>query len=290
MSHEQKVEKITDEDLLKGALNEESLGSVVADHHGKGKEKVKGQKEKVEEKIKEEKFKKNDVVVSAPEKDKESKETEENQKEKPKKVKQGKAKERSKNYLAAKALIDPAKKYELEEAIELVKKTSLTSFDGNIEVHVRVIGKSGKPEILRGFVQYPNSTGKKTKIVILDEKIIEDIIKTGKIDADIYLTKPALMPQVAKLAKILGPKGKMPNPKSGTITENPEKTLKELSGGQVEYKSDNTGNIHQVIGKISFENKKLIDNYQALLPLLPKEKIIAVNLCATMGPAVKVQN
>jgi len=123
----------------------------------------------------------------------------------------------------------------------------------------------------------------------LDEKIIEEITKTSKAEADIYLTTPALMPQVAKLAKILGPKGKMPNPKSGTITDNPEKTLKELSGGQVEYKSDNTGNIHQVIGKVSADSKKLIDNYQALISLLPKEKIIAVNLCATMGPAVKVQ-
>ena len=115
-----------------------------------------------------------------------------------------------------------------------------------------------------------------------------EIAKTGKADADIYLTTPANMPKVAKLAKILGPKGKMPNPKSGTITDNIEKAQKDLAGGQVEYKTDNTGNLHQVIGKVSMGVKDLLANYTALKSVLPKEKIVSINLCATMGPGVKV--
>ena len=98
------------------------------------------------------------------------------------------------------------------------------------------------------------------------------------------------MPKIAKLAKILGPKGKMPNPKSGTISDNPEKVQKELEAGQVEYKSDQYGNIHQIIGKVSADSKKLEENFSALLYVLPKEKIASITICATMGPGVKVQS
>ncbi|OGD56286.1 hypothetical protein A2V71_04035 [Candidatus Berkelbacteria bacterium RBG_13_40_8] len=205
-------------------------------------------------------------------------------------MKAGKAKIRSKKYQEAKAPIDAAKKYEIEEAIGLVKKTSYTSFDGNIEVHIRILGKSGKPEQVRGLLQYPHATGEKIKAVILTDKIIEEILKTGKATADIYLTTPALMSKVAKLAKILGPKGKMPNPKAGTITADPEKTMKNMSAGQVEYKTDDTGNIHQVIGKVSGKIEDLEENYKRLISVLPIDKIVSISLCATMGPAVKVSN
>ncbi|MDO8686673.1 MAG: 50S ribosomal protein L1, partial [Candidatus Berkelbacteria bacterium] len=170
----------------------------------------------------------------------------------------------------------------------LVKKTSMTKFDGNVEVHIRILGKNGKPEQVRGLLQYPHSTGKKISIVILDDRIIDEIEKTKKVEADIYLTTPAMMPKVAKLAKILGPKGKMPNPKAGTITADPEKTMKDMSAGQVEYKTDNTGNIHQVIGKVSGKVEDLEENLKELISVLPTEKIVSANLCATMGPAVKV--
>lgn len=275
---------------------EPAVSGPVAEHHGRKKEKEKGRKEKIEEKIKEKKFEKEEEILekpleqekkaSAPAEGEEAKSAEAPER---RREKVGKAKIRSKRYQEVVVLIDPIKKYEVAEAIDLVKKTSLTKFGGNVEVHLRMLAKTGKPESLRGFIQYPHPTGKKLEIIVLDEKVITEIEKTGKAAADIYLATPAIMPRVAKLAKILGPKGKMPNPKSGTITNNPEKTMKELSGGQVEYKTDSFGNIHQVIGKVSAEPKVLEENLKALLSALPVDRIVSINLCATMGPGVKVQ-
>lgn len=255
----------------------ESLGDIEADHHGKEKPKTENRKPKLEEEKK----------ASDPAEELEAKSTEALAKVE-KKPKKGKAKIRSKKYQEVKALVDSKEKYEIKEAIELVKKTSMTKFDGNVEVHIRLLGKNGKPEQVRGLLQYPHSTGKKLNVVILDEKIIDEIEKTKKVDADIYLAIPAQMSKVAKLAKILGPKGKMPNPKAGTITEDPEKTMKDMSAGQVEYRTDNTGNLHQVIGKVSGKVEDLEENLKALIAVLPTEKIVSANLCATMGPAVKV--
>lgn len=268
----------------------EDLSEIETEHHGRQKEEVKTKKKDVEEEIKQAKIKDNQENQENLEDQEETEEkTETKETKKTSKKKAGKAKVRSKKYQAARDLVEANKKYDLEEGIELVKKTSMTKFDGNVELHVRILGKSGKPEQIRGLIQYPHSTGKKMSVVVLDEKTIEEIAKTGKVDADIYLTTPADMPKVAKLAKILGPKGKMPNPKSGTITDDPEKTKKDLEGGQAEYKTDNTGNIHQIIGKISADAKALMENYNTLIAVLPKDKIVSINLCATMGPSVKIQ-
>jgi len=280
----------TQKSVVIGESPEAIISGPVAEHHGK-KEKGKSKKGKVEEKIKEKKFKKEIEVSEKNEetgKIKEEKPAEESE-EKSKKVKVGKAKVRSKKYQEVNALIDHEKKYNLAEALELVKKTSFSKFDGNVEVHVRVISKSRKPENIRGLLKYPHPTGKSIKVVILDEKVAAEIEKTGKAEADIYIATPEMMPKIAKLAKILGPKGKMPNPKSGTIAADPEKVKKELEGGQLEYKTDSLGNIHQVIGKVSAESKKLEENFNALLYVLPKEKITSVTICATMGPGIKVQ-
>lgn len=270
----------------------EGLDVIAAEHHGKAKEKGKSKKEKVEEKVKEKKFlpKETEEVEEKRSEEGEKKasvaKSAETKGEGRKKL--GKVKVRSKKYQDAASKIDRNKKYEIAEAIELVKKTTITDFDGNVEIHLHLLGKSGKPEQVRGLLQYPHPTGKKINVEILDEKTIAEIEKTKKAPADIYLTTPALMPQVAKLAKILGPKGKMPNPKSGTIVEDPEAAKKEMSGGKVEYKTDEYGNIHQVIGKVSAEIKVLEENYQSLMDVLPKEKIVSVTCCATMGPGIKV--
>lgn len=254
------------------------------------KEKTKWQEEKKEVGLSPEALAKGEEKL-AQEEASEAKTAEEVKEKKPKakKRKQGKAKVRSKKYQQVKALIDPKKKYEIAEALELVKKTSMTKFDGNVEVHIRLLGKSGKPEQARGLLKYPHSTGKKTTVVILDDKMVEGITASGKAPADIYVATPELMPKIAKLAKILGPKGKMPNPKAGTITADPEKTKKELEAGQTEYKTDSYGIIHQIIGKISGKTNELEENFSALLDVLPQDKIVSVNLCATMGPSVKVQ-
>jgi len=275
--------------VIGGEIPEE-LGGPIAEHHGKKKEKVK--KKKIGEKIKEEKFKPQEKVAVVEEKiEKEEKTAEEEKEKKPvpiKKKKVGKAKIRSKKYREVAALIDKQKLSDLPTAIELVKKTSLSKFDGNVEVHIRLLSKTGKPENLRGTLKYPHPTGKKIKVVILDEKLIEEIGKTKKANFDLVLATPAMMAKVGKLAKILGPQGKMPNPKSGTITENPAKTKKELETGMIEYKTDSYGIIHQVLGKVSSDLKVLEENFQALLNCLPKEKISSIHLCSTMGPAVKV--
>lgn len=287
----------------------EELGGPIAEHHGKDKSKQNaGKKKNVADKIKEAKYKKNedkkdvedvedvkdvkDVKDIEDAKDVKDVKDEGGAKdgEEKKKVaeKQGKARVRSKKYKKALELIDPSKIYEISDAILIIKKTSLSKFDGNVELHIRLLGKNGKPENVRGTLKYPFATGKKITCVILDDKKIEEIEKTKKVDFDIALATPQQMPKVGKLAKILGPKGKMPNPKSGTVTDDPEKTKKELEGGLAEYKTDSHGIIHQVIGKVSAEDKNITENFKALIAVLPVDKITSANLCATMGPAVKV--
>lgn len=265
----------------------EELGGPIAEHHGKKKEKPKSKKENIEEKIKAQKFAKDTQTKDAELAEPENK-TQESQKQAPKKkAKQGKRKIRSQKYQAAQKLIESEKIYPLEEALDLVKKTSITKFDGNVEVHVRILSKNGKPENVRGTLKYPHSTGKQIKVVILDENLIEEISKSAKADFDLALATPQMMPKVAKLAKILGPKGKMPNPKSGTVTATPEKTKEELEGGMTEYKTDSFGIIHQIIGKVSADKKALSENFRALLGVLPQDKISTLHLVATMGPAIK---
>ncbi|MFA6492992.1 MAG: hypothetical protein WCV58_02575 [Patescibacteria group bacterium] len=269
----------------------DDLGGPIAKHHGKKKEE-KSSKKNVEEQIKEAKYKKEKVEETVVEEKSEGEEVgqeeESSTKEKKTKAKVGKVKIRSKKYQKALELIDHTKIYELEDALDLVKKTSTSNFDGNVEVHVRLLLKNGKPENLRGMLKYPHATGKQIKVIILDEKIMEEIQKTKKTDFDIALATPEMMPKVAKLAKILGPKGKMPNPKSGTVTSDPEKTKKELEGGTIEYKTDKYGIIHQAIGKVSADLKILEENFRTLLSVLPLEKITTLNICATMWPSISV--
>jgi large subunit ribosomal protein L1 len=261
------------------------LSKIDNDQNGKVKETV-NKKQSVDDKIKKSRMQANQAAEAA---EGEEVAAEGDKATKKKKTKKGKAKVRGAKYLKAVELVERNKKYDIADALELVKKTSLTKFDGNVEVHVRLQGKSGKAEQLRGMIQYPHSTGKSVTVVVLNEKTIEEITASGKADADIYLTTPADMSKVAKLAKILGPKGKMPNPKSGTITMDPEKTKKELEGGKSEFKTDSYGIVHQIIGKVSGKQEELAANYKALMTTLPTERITSINLSATMGPSVKVQ-
>ena len=262
------------------------LSKIDNDQNGKVKETV-SKKESIDDKIKKSRMQANQAAEAA-EGEEVAEDTKSGKTEKKKKTKKGKAKVRSAKYIKAVEEIDRNKKYDITDALELVKKTTLTKFDGNVEIHIRLQGKSGKAEQLRGMIQYPHTTGKKVSVVILDEKTIEEITKTGKADADIYLTTPSDMPKVARLAKILGPKGKMPNPKSGTISLDPAKTKAELEGGKGEFKTDSYGIVHQILGKVSAKIEDLAANYKALLVLLPTERITSINICATMGPSVKV--
>lgn len=197
---------------------------------------------------------------------------------------------RSKRYKAALGLIDKKTYYDINKSIELLKKTSLTRFDGTVEAHFNL-----NPELftkdkksLSGSVTLPHGTGKKRRIVIADENIIDNISK-GKIEFDVLLAVPSLMPKLAKVAKILGPRGLMPNPKNGTVTQDPEKRVQELEGGKMTWKTEpEQPVIHQAIGKVSFTDQQLVENIKTLLASINKSKIVKLTLSSTMGPGIKV--
>jgi large subunit ribosomal protein L1 len=195
---------------------------------------------------------------------------------------------RSAKYLKIKEKIEPGKLYSVTEAISLIKELSISKFDGSVELHVRLSEKKskGSTESSKGTLHLPHGTGKDKKIVVLSEEIIETIAKTKKIDFDIAIATPALMPKVARIAKILGPKGKMPDPKSGTVTEDPDEAIKEINSGKVEYRIDAGNNIHQIIGRVSWENDKLSDNLSAVINSLPKTRIASAYISASISPSI----
>ncbi len=204
--------------------------------------------------------------------------------------KEKKARVRSKRYVEAASLVDKTKVYPLGDAVSLVKKTSLTKFDGSVELHINLNPASlGEKKDMRGSVSLPHGTGKQVRVLIADESIIADVAE-GKINFDILVASPAMMPRLAKVARILGPKGLMPNPKTGTVTEDTAKRAKELSTGKVNFKTEpDQPLIHLLVGKVSFDDKKLEDNISAILNAVGRGKIAKATLASTMGPGVKIQ-
>jgi large subunit ribosomal protein L1 len=223
---------------------------------------------------------------------------------------------RSKRYLELSKKIDKNKLYPIDQAIKLTKETATTKFDSSVEVHVRLgINTKKTEQQVRGTVTLPFGTGKTKKIAAFvtpekegeakeagadvcgGQELIDQIKATGKIDFDIALATPDLMPKLAIIAKILGPRGLMPSPKNETITTNLKKTIADLKKGKVNFKSDDTGNIHQIIGKASFDDKKLLENYATFIEALRKAKpatakgnyIQNIYLSSSMGPGIKIQ-
>lgn len=185
------------------------------------------------------------------------------------------------------AQVDKNKVYPLTEAIELAKKTSYVKFDATLDVHIRLNPAKKNEDAVRGTVTLPHGTGRERRVVIVTDEMIEKIEK-GWTDFDVAVATPDMMPKLAKLAKILGPKGLMPNPKSGTVTTEPERVAEELKGGRVEFKADSLNNIHQAVGKVSWETGKLAENIQTFVGALPKNRIKSIALAPTMGPGVKL--
>ncbi len=206
-----------------------------------------------------------------------------------KKKKKVKARVRGKRYIEKASLVDKTKFYPLGEAVDLVKKTSVTRFDGTVELHINLNPASlGEKKEYRGSVNLPHGTGKQVRVVIADDKVLAEVEK-GTINFDILVAHPSMMPKLAKVARILGPRGLMPNPKTGTVTTDAEKRAKELSTGQVNFKTEpNNPIIHMAIGKVSFEEKQLTDNVNAMLDAVGRNKIAKVTLSSTMGPGIKV--
>ncbi|MBI4049788.1 MAG: 50S ribosomal protein L1 [Candidatus Doudnabacteria bacterium] len=203
---------------------------------------------------------------------------------------------------AAKKEIDPTKEYEPEEAVALAQKTATTKFVGNVEVHVRLgIDPKKTEQTVRATITLPHGSGKTKKIAVFagneGDELIKKIKETGQVDFDIAIAEPAIMPKLAQIAKILGPKGLMPNPKSGTVTADIEKALKEYASGKTEFKNDDSGNVHMTIGKTSFDVSQLTENFKAFLDALraakpaeiKKEFIQSMTIHSTMGPAIKIK-
>jgi len=190
---------------------------------------------------------------------------------------------RSKKYKAVRSKIDRTKAYDPFAAIELVKKLSYSKFDGTISVDltVREIGLSKE-------IAFPHSTGKKRVIEIASEETLVKI-EAGQIDFDVLLATPQMMGKLTKFARVLGPKGLMPNPKNGTLTTNPEQRATELQGGTQIFKTEKKAPvIHATIGKTTMDTQELVENLKVLLAAF-KTRILKVTVSATMGPGVKVE-
>ena len=202
---------------------------------------------------------------------------------KAKKLKKTKARIRGKSYLRAKKSINRKKTYSLNDAISLLKKMKFAKFDESVELHIN-LAEGG----LKGEVTLPHATGKVTRIKIVDDKLLLEIEK-GKLDFDILITHPSYMPKLARFAKVLGPKGLMPNPKAGTISPNPEEVAKKFMKGNMRWKSEpKFPLVHQMIGKISFTDKELIENAKMLLDSVGKGKIQSAFIKTTMSPSLKL--
>lgn len=191
-------------------------------------------------------------------------------------------KARSKRYQAVRAQLDKSKFYPVKEAVELVKKLSYSHFVGSVEAHIIVREVSSSVDLT-----LPHSTGKSVKVAIVDAALLAEI-EAGKLDFDILLAHPEFMPKLAKLARVLGPKGLMPNPKNGTLTPNPEIKKKELEAGKFTLKTEKKAPLmHLVIGKTDMSNDQLNENIEALLKAL-KGKVLKLSLSPSMGPGIKV--
>lgn len=189
----------------------------------------------------------------------------------------------SKKYTGNAQIIDKSKTYSLNEAVDVLKKLKGSKFDETVELHMNV-----KEEGLSGTLSLPHGTGKEIRIKVADDALIAEIEK-GKVDFDVLIASPSFMPQLAKVAKILGPKGLMPNPKNGTITDDPKPLIEKLSKGQIRFKTEAKAPIiHLSVGKVSFDADKLQENIKTVLNAVGTGKISKVTLKSTMSPGIKI--
>jgi large subunit ribosomal protein L1 len=221
---------------------------------------------------------------------------------------------KGKKFQEAQKLVDRTKAYSVAEAVELVKKTNFTKFDATIEVAFRLgVDTRKNDQQIRGAVVLPNGTGKTQSVLVFakgekakeaeaagadyvgDQELINKI-NQGWFEFDVIVATPDMMGEVGKLGRVLGPKGLMPNPKTGTVTFDVEKAVNEIKAGKVEYRADKAGNVHVPVGKVSFEDGKLVENLTTMFDTIQKAKPAAakgtyvknISVTSTMGPGVKV--
>ena len=211
--------------------------------------------------------------------------------------------------------VDKTKTYSASEAIHLAKETSITKFDGAIDFAMKLnVDPKKADQQLRGSFVLPNGTGKKKRILVIakgaqaeaakaagadyvgEKDMIEKIQKENWFDFDVIVATPDMMPELGKIGKILGPKGLMPNPKTNTVTPNPVKAIEDINKGMVEFRTDSYGNVHGILGKVSFDEKALVENLNYVVSSITKMKpstvkgkfITSISVSSTMGPGIKV--
>ena len=190
---------------------------------------------------------------------------------------------RSKRYQEAKKLVDKTHQYPTKEAVELLKKVSTVKFDASVELHLNL-----SADKLSGELELPHGTGKTQKVEIANDKTIAKL-NDGVIDFDVLIAEPKMMPKLAKYAKLLGPKGLMPNPKSGTISDQPEAIAKKLAGGTTRYKSEPKAPLmHLVVGKLSFKDNQLEENITKTIKTVLPSNITSGFICSSMSPSVRL--
>ena len=226
-------------------------------------------------------------------------------------------KKRSKKYTEAVSKIEKNKVYSKEEAVKLVKETSISKFDASVEVAMRLnLDTKKADQQLRGAIALPKGTGKEVRVLVIakgdqakkaqkagadyvgDVDMIEKIEKENWFEFDTMIATPDMMPLLGKIGRVLGPRGLMPNPKTGTVTMDVEKAIEEVKSGRVEYRTDTFGNIHGVIGKASFSEEDLLVNLNAFVSAILKVRpttvkgdyIKNISISSTMGPGIKVEN
>ena len=222
---------------------------------------------------------------------------------------------KGKKYLEAVSKVDKTRVYTLDEAVKLVKETSVSKFDGSVEIAMRLnLDTRKSDQQLRGAIVLPNGTGKEKKVLVIakgdnaeaakeagadyvgDTDMLEKIEKENWLDFDVMIATPDMMPLLGKLGKVLGPKGLMPNPKTGTVTTDVKKAVSDVKKGRVEYKTDSYGNVHALVGKVSFTEEALMENIKAFVAVILKSKpsvvkgvyVKNVALSTTMGPGIKL--
>lgn len=222
---------------------------------------------------------------------------------------------KGKKYVEALSKIEKGKAYTKEEAIKLVKETSISSFDASVELAMRLnLDTKKADQQLRGAVVLPNGTGKTKRVLVIakgdaakaakeagadyvgDTDYLEKIEKENWFEFDVMIATPDMMPALGKIGRVLGPKGLMPNPKTGTVTMDTKTAVEDVKKGRVEYRTDSYGNLHVLIGRVSFDESKLLENLNAFTSLIVKTKpsvvkgkyILNVAVSSTMGPGIKI--
>ena len=222
---------------------------------------------------------------------------------------------RGKKYLEAASKIEKGKDYAIEEAVSLLKETKVAKFDESVELVLRLnLDTKKADQQLRGATVLPNGIGKTKKVLVIargvkateakeagadyvgDVDMIDKIANENWFDFDTMIATPDMMPALGKIGRVLGPKGLMPNPKTGTVTMDVKKAVEDVKKGRVEYRTDSYGNVAVLVGKVSFDNEKLVENIKSFVGLINKTKpstvkgkyMLNISISTTMGPGIKV--